>query len=72
LVRDIRRPGRPAALLLGDVVAAETGLDPRAQVAAARAALAALALEYESVAFAGVVEGLSPRATLPKERRPRE
>ena len=32
-----------------DVVAAETGLDPVQQVVAARAALAALALEYESV-----------------------
>ena len=39
-----------------DVVAAETGIAPAQQVAAAQAALAALALEYESVAFAAVVE----------------
>jgi hypothetical protein len=39
-----------------DVVAAETGIDPVQQVAAVRAALAALALDYESVAFAGGVQ----------------
>jgi hypothetical protein len=39
-----------------DVVASETGIDPAQLVAAVRAALAALALEYESVAFAGAVE----------------
>jgi hypothetical protein len=57
-----------------DVVAAETGIDPRAQVAAARAALAALALEDESVAFAGAVEepglGAAMRATKQKRLRP--
>jgi hypothetical protein len=37
-------------------VAAETGIAPAQQVAAAQAALAALALEYESVGFAAVVE----------------
>jgi hypothetical protein len=36
-----------------DVVASETGIDPAQLVAAVRAALAALALEYESLAFAG-------------------
>jgi hypothetical protein len=39
-----------------DAVAAETGIDPTQQVAAARSALVALALEYEAVAFAGAVE----------------
>jgi hypothetical protein len=43
-----------------DIVAAETGLDPVQQVATAKAALAALALEYESVAFASVVAEPSP------------
>jgi hypothetical protein len=38
-----------------EVVAAETGIAPLQQIAAAQAALAALALEYESVAFAAVV-----------------
>jgi hypothetical protein len=54
-----------------DVVAAETGIDPRAQVTAAQAALAALALEYESVAFAGAVEEPGLAAALRKERRER-
>jgi hypothetical protein len=58
-----------------DIVAAETGVDPVQQVATAKAALAALALEYESVAFAGAVDepGLGPatRAALRKERRVR-
>jgi hypothetical protein len=39
-----------------EVVAAETGIDPAQLVAAARAALSALAFEYETVAFAGDVE----------------
>ena len=39
-----------------DVVAAQTGIDPAQQVTAAQAALAALALDYESVAFASAVE----------------
>ena len=59
-----------------DVVAAETGLDPVQQVVAARAALAALALEYESVAFAGAVEeaglGAAMCEALRKERRQRQ
>jgi hypothetical protein len=53
-----------------DVVAAETGIDPAQQVAAARAAIAALALEYESVAFAGAMQerdlGAAVRATCAK------
>jgi hypothetical protein len=56
-----------------DVVAAETGIDPRAPVTAAQAALTALALEYERVAFAGAVEepglGAAMRAARHKGRR---
>jgi hypothetical protein len=55
-----------------DVVAAETGIDPVQQVAAARAALAALALEYESVAFAGAVEERDLGSAMRTERRPRQ
>jgi hypothetical protein len=59
-----------------DVVAAETGLDPVQQVVAARAALATLALEYESVAFAGAVEepglGAAMREALRKEHWQRQ
>jgi hypothetical protein len=46
------------------VVVAETGIAPAQQVAAARAALAALALEYESVAFAAIVAESSPQGWL--------
>jgi hypothetical protein len=56
-----------------DIVAAETGIAPVQQIVAARAALATLALEYESVAFAGHVEEhdliAAVRAAMRKERR---
>jgi hypothetical protein len=56
-----------------DIVAAETGIDPVQQVVTAKAALAALALEYESVAFAGAVEepglAVTMREALRKARR---
>ena len=51
------------------IVAAETGIDPVQQVATAKAALAALALEYESVAFAGVVAEPGPLGAARKGRR---
>jgi hypothetical protein len=40
------------------------------QVAAAQAALHALALQYESVAFAAIVEEPSLQGAMRKERRP--
>ena len=54
-----------------DVVASETGIDPAQLVAAARAALGALALEYEAVAFAGDVEepGLAGAMQMSTSRR---
>jgi hypothetical protein len=59
-----------------DTATAHLNENPVQQVAAARAALAALALEYESVAFAGAVEepslGSAMRAALRKEHRPRQ
>jgi hypothetical protein len=58
-----------------EVVAAETGLDPAQLVTAAGAALSALALDYESVAFAGAVQepglGTAIHAAMRKERRAR-
>jgi hypothetical protein len=56
-----------------DIVASETGIDPAQVVAAARAAIGALTLEYESVAFASAVEeralGAAVRAAMRNERR---
>jgi hypothetical protein len=56
-----------------DVVAAKTGIDPVQHIGAARVALAAMALEYESVAFAGHVEEhdliAAVRAAMRNERR---
>jgi hypothetical protein len=62
--------GGPALPITGN--AGGSTLFPVQQVTAARAALAALALEYESVAFASTVEEPSLGAVLRKERRQRQ
>ena len=58
-----------------DVVASERGIDRAHLVEARGKAVGALALEYESVAFASAVEepnlGSSMRAAMRKEHRPR-
>jgi hypothetical protein len=52
-----------------EVVAAETRIAPAQQLAAAQAALSALALEYESVAFAAVVAEPGLQDAMRKGRR---
>jgi hypothetical protein len=81
LARLLRHNPRQAHLIIAlavenapaEVVASQTGLDPSQQVAAVRAALSALALEYESVAFTRAVEepglGAALCAAVRTERR---
>jgi hypothetical protein len=64
--------GREDLLSLSPVTPGGSTLFPVQQVTAARAALAALALEYESIAFASTVEEPSLGAVLRKERRQRQ